>query len=205
MAWKTVGPQRLTDSYCRYAYHALDILPSHYFIPDHFSGLCYDGSGIIYARQQWAATEAGYDTLHLKEFDVAGREVGQKTPAGPCPAETPARPTPPPAQASTSPIPATAARVSWLEFRHAPCFVQKVTVGRELMGRSRLDVFAQLSKDKRVLHIVAPIGPLPTSRPRCTWRREPIAITWTVSTSTPKPWRRWFHTPRAVCSQGWKM
>ena len=35
MAWKTVGPQRLTDAYRKYRYHSLRIYPSHYFIP-HF-------------------------------------------------------------------------------------------------------------------------------------------------------------------------
>jgi len=153
MAWKTVGPQRLTDSYRRYAYHALDILPSHYFIPEHFSGLRYDGNGIIYARQQWAATKSGYDTLHLKEFDAEGREVGQKTPVAAPTAETRTNLAPRTDHAPVVASPVAAARVSPLESKHAPYFVQKVTVGRELMGRSRLDVFAQLCKGKRVLHM----------------------------------------------------
>ena len=32
MAWKTVGPQRLTDSYRKYNYQSLKIFPSHFFI-----------------------------------------------------------------------------------------------------------------------------------------------------------------------------
>lgn len=152
MAWKTVGPQRLTDAYRRYAYHALDILPSHYFIPEHFTGLRYDGSGIVYARQQWAATKAGYDTLHLKTFDNDGLEVGQSTEpvhgTVPVPPEAPKGPSP-----AAPESPTAAAHVSPLEARHAPYFVQKLNVGSELIGRSRLDVFAQLCKGKRVLHM----------------------------------------------------
>src|SRR5579864_8484330 len=37
MAWKTVGPQRLTDCYRKFQYSPLRIYPSHYFIPRHFS------------------------------------------------------------------------------------------------------------------------------------------------------------------------
>lgn len=67
MAWKTVGPQRLTDAYRKYAYTGLSILPSHYFIPEHFSGLRYQGTGPIYAEQHWGSTRRSYDTLHQQE------------------------------------------------------------------------------------------------------------------------------------------
>ncbi len=40
-----------------------------------------------------------------------------------------------------------------LEAMHAPYFVQRTVVGRELAGRSRLDVFSQLCADRRVLHV----------------------------------------------------
>lgn len=64
MAWKTVGPLRLTEAYKKYAYMPLSILPSHYFIPEHFSGIKYTGNGPIYARQYWGSTRRIYDTLH---------------------------------------------------------------------------------------------------------------------------------------------
>lgn len=67
MAWKTVGPLRLTVSYFKYRYTGLTILPSHFFIPDHFSGVHYEGGGIVYAKQEWASTHQAYDTLHLKQ------------------------------------------------------------------------------------------------------------------------------------------
>jgi len=44
-------------------------------------------------------------------------------------------------------------KVSPLEHAHAPYFVQKVAVGEELMGRSRMDVFGPLCEGKRVLHV----------------------------------------------------
>lgn len=127
-AWKTVGPQRLTDAYRLYAYHALDILPSHLFIPEHFTGLRYQGTGTVYAHQEWASTRGSYDTLHLRQLDD-----GQAAPAA----------TTLQAEAPRSP----------LESRHAPYFVQRVQVGRDLAGRSRLDVFSQLCAGKRVLHM----------------------------------------------------
>jgi hypothetical protein len=42
---------------------------------------------------------------------------------------------------------------SRLAARHAPYFVQTTQVGRELQGRPRLDVFAQMCAGQRVLHV----------------------------------------------------
>lgn len=67
MAWQTVGPLCLTTAYFKYRYTGLTILPSHFFIPDHFSGLHYEGNGVVYAKQEWASTHGSYDTLHLKQ------------------------------------------------------------------------------------------------------------------------------------------
>ncbi len=63
LAWKTVGPLRLTQSYLRYRYTGLTIHPSHYFIPQHYSGTKYHGSGVVFARQHWASTVRNYDWL----------------------------------------------------------------------------------------------------------------------------------------------
>lgn len=151
MAWKTVGPQRLTDAYRRYAYQDLDILPSHYFIPEHFTGVCYNGTGKVYARQEWASTKRSYDALHLKSFDVDGRASGTDGSTASVAINTP-EPAPRTTASLLSPAPSSGAS-SGLEARHDPYFVQKVLVGKELIGRSRLDVFAQLCKGKRVLHM----------------------------------------------------
>lgn len=72
-AWETVGPLRLTEAYRRYRYHALHILPSHYFIPEHFTGLVYDGPGPVYARQFWGSTTKSYGELHQKNFSAAAQ------------------------------------------------------------------------------------------------------------------------------------
>jgi mannosyltransferase OCH1-like enzyme len=63
-AWKTVGPLRLTQSYFKYKYTALKIYPSHYFIPEHFTGVKYTGSGPVYAAQLWGSTKNIYENLH---------------------------------------------------------------------------------------------------------------------------------------------
>ena len=68
MAWKTVGPLRLTNAYHRYRYSGLTVLPSHYFIPEHFGGATYEGRGPVYARQHWGSTRRSYDTLHQQEM-----------------------------------------------------------------------------------------------------------------------------------------
>lgn len=53
----------------------------------------------------------------------------------------------------TPQTPAPPVASSPLEKLHAPYFVQKVTVGRDLMGRSRADVFRQICQGRRVLHV----------------------------------------------------
>jgi mannosyltransferase OCH1-like enzyme len=158
MAWKTVGPQRLTDAYRRYQYSGLTILPSHFFIPEHFSGARYEGSGPVYAQQHWGSTRRSYDTLHLQA--VGGAAGAQPSPAPTtAPTPTPAPVAPPPAAmpAPTPPAPAAdtpaAPRRSALEDQHAPYFVQKVTVSRELVGRNRVEVFRDICKGRRVLHV----------------------------------------------------
>jgi hypothetical protein len=62
-AWKTVGPLHLTKTWLTQKYANLTILPSHFFIPRHFSGMEYTGSGPIYALQSWASTLGTYETL----------------------------------------------------------------------------------------------------------------------------------------------
>jgi len=68
MAWETVGPLRLTESFRKYRYHHLRIYPSHYFIPEHFSGVSYDGPGPVYAHQLWGSTRKSYDKIHLQDL-----------------------------------------------------------------------------------------------------------------------------------------
>lgn len=65
-AWQTVGPLALTEAYYTHRYAGLSILPSHFFIPEHFTGQRYEGRGPVYARQEWASTLGTYDELHLR-------------------------------------------------------------------------------------------------------------------------------------------
>lgn len=70
-AWETVGPLFLTTGYRQYQYMNLTILPSHFFIPRHYTGVEYTGAGPIYAKQAWASTKVSYDSLHrLDDFSV---------------------------------------------------------------------------------------------------------------------------------------
>lgn len=137
-AWQSVGPQRLTDAYRAYRYQALTIYPSHYFIPEHFSGLCYEGTGRVYARQLWGSTNGTYDRIYLEDF-TAVPDSG---------------PTPAIAQPAAAPAPSAAPGrdTSVLEERHQSYFVQKVQVSQELIGVSRLDAFRVICEGKRVLH-----------------------------------------------------
>ena len=63
-AWQLVGPKRLTDTYRSMAYTGMTIYPSHYFMPEHLTGISYNGSGPVFAKQLWGSTRAGtYDSL----------------------------------------------------------------------------------------------------------------------------------------------
>lgn len=55
--WITLGPGRLTSAYRSTRPAGFTIFPSHYFIPEHYSGRKYMGSDDnVYARQYWAST-----------------------------------------------------------------------------------------------------------------------------------------------------
>lgn len=135
LAWKTVGPQRLTDSYRKYFYSKLRIYPSHYFIPRHFSGMTYEGRDPVYAHQLWGSTENSYDEIH--KLDVATLGGGVAMSADPV--------------ATAEAPPSTS--VSRLESVHAPYFVQRVPISSEIATIGRLEVFRSLCAGKRVLHV----------------------------------------------------
>lgn len=56
MAWEVLGPGRLTEAHRKYQYHNLTLLPSHFFLPRHFTGGNYSGRGPVYAEQYWDNT-----------------------------------------------------------------------------------------------------------------------------------------------------
>jgi glycosyltransferase involved in cell wall biosynthesis len=76
-AWSCVGPKRLTDTWRDLRYDRLTIYPSHHFIPRHYSGRVYHGSGAVYADQSWGSTYAGYATL---ETEGSGWQPGHGLP-----------------------------------------------------------------------------------------------------------------------------
>ena len=86
LAWRTVGPLRLTSAHRQHRYDRLTILPSHFFIPEHFTGLRYEGSGPVYALQEWASTRRSYDTLHRRDFSAA---IAQRAAGSPACSEIP--------------------------------------------------------------------------------------------------------------------
>jgi hypothetical protein len=63
-AWRTVGPGLLTRLYWSKKWEDITILPSHYFLPIHASGLEYKGPGKIYAYQEWGSTKESYDNMN---------------------------------------------------------------------------------------------------------------------------------------------
>jgi len=50
------GPLRLTQAFRKMRYADLTIYPSHYFIPNHYRGLTYNGGGPVFAHQHWFST-----------------------------------------------------------------------------------------------------------------------------------------------------
>ena len=63
MAWETVGPRHLTETWQKSGYDNLTILPSHFFIPRHFTGVEYTGAGPVFAQQEWGSTLHRYEAL----------------------------------------------------------------------------------------------------------------------------------------------
>lgn len=55
-AWASTGPLALTEAFRRYKYSNMTILPSHFFLPTHYSGRSYSGKGPVYAVQEWQST-----------------------------------------------------------------------------------------------------------------------------------------------------
>lgn len=67
LPFRLTGPARLTNTFHQMRYTGLTIYPSHYFMPTHFLGLKYEGSGPIFAQQFWDSTRARARETHLSK------------------------------------------------------------------------------------------------------------------------------------------
>lgn len=64
-AWRTTGNAFVAKMLSAHENNVV-IFPSHYFIPEHFSGQKYSGNGPVYAEQRFGETTQGYAKLSLK-------------------------------------------------------------------------------------------------------------------------------------------
>lgn len=77
MAWKTVGRQKLTELYRYHQYQSLHIFPSYYFIPQHHTGICYNGKEMVYALQLWGSINNIYNTLYKDYLATPWETINQ--------------------------------------------------------------------------------------------------------------------------------
>ena len=148
MAWKTVGPLRLTDSYRRYQYQDLNIYPSHYFIPEHFSGVVYKGAGRIYARQLWGSTTRSYDDIkkiNIKDFSINNSNTASGIPKSSSSGEDSL-------EVKGTESNENIARKKFIR-GHDPYFVQNVSVSNEFSNIDRVELFKSLCQGQKVLHV----------------------------------------------------
>jgi mannosyltransferase OCH1-like enzyme len=71
LAWQLTGPQRLSDTIRNMAYTGITVYPSHYFMPEHLTGIKYKGNGPVFAAQLWGrARHQIYDTLRGENVNI---------------------------------------------------------------------------------------------------------------------------------------
>ena len=63
-AWMLTGPVLLTNMLNTKKYPDVTIYPSYYFLPEHFTGLEYNGHGRVFEFQEWGSTKSNYDTMN---------------------------------------------------------------------------------------------------------------------------------------------
>lgn len=63
LPWIVTGPKYLTDTIKELGYSNITYWPSHYFIPEHFTGHKYLGNGHIFSNQLWGTTRNINDKL----------------------------------------------------------------------------------------------------------------------------------------------
>ena len=66
-AWATTGPVLLTNLLNTGKYPGFSVFPSHCFIPQHFTGVKYEGHKKVYCYQEWGSTKQNYEVMHQIE------------------------------------------------------------------------------------------------------------------------------------------
>ena len=74
MAWRTVGPELLTNLLQTNLFSDVVIYPSYYFLPKHATGLQYMGHSIVYAYQEWGSTKQNYEIMNSIELEDIYKE-----------------------------------------------------------------------------------------------------------------------------------
>lgn len=63
-AWVTVANGLITTKLATNKYPGFKIFPSHWFIPYHYTGVCYEGHHKVYAYQEWGSTKSSYSNTN---------------------------------------------------------------------------------------------------------------------------------------------
>lgn len=63
-AWVLTGPVLLSNMLKTGKYPDVTVVPSYHFLPEHFTGVEYNGHGKIYAHQEWGSTKNSYGTMN---------------------------------------------------------------------------------------------------------------------------------------------
>ena len=64
VAWYSVGPGCLTRFIDTGNYPSFSIFPSYLFLPQHHTGICYEGHKKVYGYQEWCTSKQSYDTVN---------------------------------------------------------------------------------------------------------------------------------------------
>lgn len=63
LPWMTTGPMLITNLFNTGKYN-IRILPSHSFLPIHYSGYSYNGHEKVYSHQEWGTTKSNYNNIY---------------------------------------------------------------------------------------------------------------------------------------------
>ena len=63
-AWMLTGPVLLSNMLNTGKYPDVSVVPSYSFLPEHFTGLQYNGHGKVYAYQEWGSTKNNYESMN---------------------------------------------------------------------------------------------------------------------------------------------